>query len=803
MSEATAPPDALPRTRASAHQHYRLDIPQARSSAQAGVFSFHGERAIGEPARYVIRFTHPRHDLSRDEYLNKPASFIIQPPHAPWGAPEPERRVCGVTTGFALLGSSVDESTYEVVLESRMALLRHTPKCRFFLDMSDPEIIAQILRENGFDRLLAAFDLNLYRTYRKREFVMQWHEDDLAFITRLCRRSGIWYVCEAGRRCEQVRFGDDLTHYRRDPALTVAYRQPGGLESGGVESVDTLEMHATTIATRYTVRTFSAECTPDEPIDGTYEIRDDRTTSGEAYVWGAPYRHADDADDEARLRGEAAHAAQIEYRGSGDMPDLAPGGVLKLSNRELPDAKHGLLAVRVTCSASRGSGYRVRFTAIPADRLYRLPLLEHTWPRVHGVVTGRIASTGGANRNRRDPYLDEQGRYIVDLHLDRDPRTPGLNSCPMRLAKPFAGAGQTGFHFGLVDGTVVTVAFMWGNPDLPYISQVLHTAQDTDPVVAGHPWGTRNTIRTRSNNTVELDDRTGKEHIKVATEHGRSQLNLGHTVDRDGHARGEGFELRTDLKGHLRAGGGVLVSSDPQPQARGAQSDLNPAMQQFESMQARVQTLADAARASQAEVADLQAENRWLKEELDGLKRSVIALSAPGGIGIATPERVMVSAGGDVSVAAASRFSVNAMKHVAMAAAERLSLFAEKMGIRIFSAWGPVQIHAQRDLLSLAADRDVTVSSVNGSVLMKAEKEIIIECRGAFIRLANGCITFGTPHQLEWAIGRFDRTPAAQMHLAAPAFAPQMFPFHVACDAWRGNNSFAWATSPKAEAAQG
>ncbi|CAB3758881.1 hypothetical protein LMG29739_03015 [Paraburkholderia solisilvae] len=30
-----------------------------------------------------------------------------------------------------------------------------------------------------------------------------------------------------------------------------------------------------------------------------------------------------------------------------------------------------------------------------------------------------------------------------------------------------------------------------------------------------------------------------------------------------------------------------------------------------------------------------------------------------------------------------------------------------------------------------------------------------------------------------------------------------MFPFHVACDAWRGNNSFAWATSPKAEAAQG
>ena len=83
MSEATASLDALPRTSAHPHQQYRLDIPQARSSAQAEVFSFHGERAIGEPARYVIRFTHPRHDLPRDEYLNRPATFIIQPPIGP------------------------------------------------------------------------------------------------------------------------------------------------------------------------------------------------------------------------------------------------------------------------------------------------------------------------------------------------------------------------------------------------------------------------------------------------------------------------------------------------------------------------------------------------------------------------------------------------------------------------------------------------------------------------------------------------------------------------------------------------
>jgi type VI secretion system secreted protein VgrG len=741
VSPTPATLDAQPRAGAHHHQYYRLDIPQTRSCAQAEVFSFEGQRAIGEPTRYVIRFTHPRHDLARNEYLNKPATFIIQPPQQPWSDAEPERRVFGVTTGFALLNSNRDESSYEVVLESRMALLRHNPKCRFFVDKSDPEIIAQILLENGFDKLLADFDLTLYRSYRKREFVMQWGEDDLAFITRLCRRSGLWYVCDAGKRCEKVRFCDDLTHYRRDPKLNVVWQPFSGMQSNGVESVDSLEIHATTIATRYTVRTFSAESLLDKPVEGSYEISDDPTTSGETYIWGSPYLSADEANDEAQLRGEASRAAQIEYRGTCDMLDLAPGSVLRLSNRELPDAKHGLLAVRVTCSASRGRGYRVGFTAIPSDRFYRLPLLEETWPRVQGVVTGRIASTGGY----KDPYIDEQGRYIVDLHLDRDPRTPGLNSCPMRLAKPFAGAGRTGFHFGLVEGTVVTVSFMWGNPDLPYISQVLHTAQDMDPIVAGRPWDARDTLRTRSNNTIEFDNFKGEEHIKVATEHGKSQLNLGHTVDRDGNVRGAGFELRTDLKGNVRGGDGLHLSADKQAGALGEQADTKHVTSRFELTQAEAQALADVATQAKAEIADVKAQNRWLKDELDGLKQAVIAMSAPNGIGMATDGPVMVSARRDVSVATSSAFNVSAIKHIAIAAGDVLSLFAQSLGIKLIAARGKVRIQAQSDELEVASQRDMHIRSTEGRVLIDADKEIVMRCGRSYYRITPHGITHATP----------------------------------------------------------
>jgi type VI secretion system secreted protein VgrG len=69
------------------------------------------------------------------------------------------------------------------VLESRLALLRNNPRCRHFLDMTIPEIIAQILRENDFNQVFADFQFNVDRIYRKRKFAMQWAEDDLTFIS--------------------------------------------------------------------------------------------------------------------------------------------------------------------------------------------------------------------------------------------------------------------------------------------------------------------------------------------------------------------------------------------------------------------------------------------------------------------------------------------------------------------------------------------------------------------------------------------------------------------------------------------
>jgi len=757
------------------HQFYSLDMPSTPSAALADIFSFTGTRGIGEPTKYVIRFTHPQSDLSRAEYLSHQATFVVQPPMPDqWSEPEAPRFVHGVITGFSLQSSNHDQTVYEVVLESRLALLRDRPRYRHFLEMSEPEIVRQILKEHGFDGLAADFHFDLYRTYRKRPIVMQWGEDDLAFITRLCRRTGIWFVCEPGKHGERVRFADDITHYVRDKKkFTAPYRELLGLETGNRESVHSLHMHAATIPGRFYVRSYNPEHRTGEPVDSARPIYDDRTLYGEDDSWGLPYVEEDEAKTEALLRQEAALTSQVTYSGTCDMLDLAPACVLELSNRDLADAAHGLLVVRTTCSASRKQGYKVEFSAMPCDRQYRLALEEETWPRIDSVVTGTVAATKG----HVGPFLDAQGRYIVHLHTDRDQRTPGLDSCPMRLAKPFGGPQQTGFHFALEPGAVVTVAFLWGNPDLPYISAVLHTAQHTDPIISGFPWDTRHTIRTRTNNTIQLDDREGREHIKLATEHGKTQLNLGYAVDRGNAARGEGAELRTDGRGVLRAGSGVLVSAYMQEKARGKQIEMDGATSQFSLTQAQAEGLAQSASMAKAEIADLKTENAWLKDELAGLKKSVIALTAPNGIGLATPSRVMVSAGSDISAATSSRFNVSALKNIALAAGEVVSLFAQRMGIRMIAARGKVQIQAQSDAMEIVSQANMQLTSAGGTLTANAANGVILQGGGtAYVKVAGDNVEIGGAGMLVLKIADIDKSGPGALSLPLPKFAQATTP---------------------------
>lgn len=778
------------------HQYYSLDIPSSPSAAQADIYAFTGTRGMGDPTKFTIQFTHPQRDLPRSDFVKKMAAFVIQPPRPDnWSESEGARRVYGVITGFAQLAGSHDETRYEVTLESRLALLRNMPRQRFFFGKSEPEIIEQILGEHEFNHMFADFDISLYRTYRKRPIITQWQEDDLTFITRLCRRIGIWFVCESGERCELVRFGDDFTHYHYDrDRYTVPFLEPSGLHTAGRESVQALSMRTGMVPASYSVRSYSPEQPNNLRINGGQTIHSDSTTYGDAYTWGLDLDDEQDAVREATLRQEVALAEQVVYSGACDMLDIGPACVLELSNRLLPEVKHGLLITGMTCSASRKQGYKVEFTAIPSERQYRLPLKEETWPRIAGIITGTIAST----KDYVGPYLDEQGRYIVDLHVDRDPRTQGLESCPMRLAKPFAGPGQTGFHFGLEPKTIVGVAFLWSNPDRPFISHVLHTAKHTDPLVVGYPWAQRNTIRTRSNNTLQMDDHAGREHIKVATEHGKSQLNLGHMVDRGQNERGHGAELRTDGAASMRGGAGVMLSAYARNGASGKQLDMQETVAQLEGALSLAKALASSAQASKAEPADTDTQ-QTVNKALDQLHSASVLVTTPGSAGMVTGQHAQFAADGNIAGVAKGDVSWSAWKRFTVAAHGVVSLFTQA-GMSLIAAAGAVIVQAQRGRLQLAGQEDVSVESVSGVVHVKAAKEIILNVNGTYVKINGEGVEIGSRGGVLYRTAGVKGTGPAQMDLGGAAFAPKFVPYTTGCEVWRNNPNFVPPPAPPAPA---
>ncbi|PLM80457.1 type VI secretion system tip protein VgrG, partial [Klebsiella variicola] len=138
---------------------------------------------------------------------------------------------------------------------------------------------------------------------------------------------------------------------------------------------------------------------------------------------------------------------------------------------------------------------------------WRPPLLPR--PKVTGTMTARVTS---AKANDIYAWQDASGLYRVKFDADREDKGQGQESMPVRLAKPYGG-DVYGFHFPLIQGTEVAIAFHEGDPDRPYIAHALHDSRHVDPVTEKN--STRNVIRTPANNKLRMEDKRGKEHLSL------------------------------------------------------------------------------------------------------------------------------------------------------------------------------------------------------------------------------------------------------------------------------------------------
>lgn len=733
------------------HSHHLLSVKGC--DAGLDVLVFEGDEALSTPFSYRIEFTSTDHAISKEMMLMKAASLTLQAPvDQGYGIKiqQPVRVIQGVVTGFERLGTSKDETRYAVTLEPRLALLSRSHQNAIYQDMSVPQIVEKILRERhgmrGQD-----FLFSLSKEYPRREQVMQYAENDLHFITRLLGEVGIWFRFTTDTRLniDVVEFYDSRQGYEK--GLTLPSVPPSGQHSQGVDSVWDMECHHNVVQKEVSTRDYNYRQASEDMNTRVDATGGDTTTYGEAYHWADNYLTPGSAYDRnpapesgafyARIRHERYLNDQTQTVAFTSCPELSPGMLLKVTGGyEVAEVfAQGVVVTAMHSHAQRDADFCVRFDGIPDSPDFSFRPEPGSRPVMAGTLPARVTST---TENDTYGHIDKDGRYRVNMLFDRENWETGFESLWVRQSRPYAG-NTYGLHLPLLAGTEVAIGFEDGNPDRPYIAGVLHDSAHGDHVTIRNY--RRNVLRTPANNKIRLDDERGKEHIKVSTEYGgKSQLNLGHLVDSEKQQRGEGFELRTDSWGAIRAQRGLFISADGQAKAQGLQREMQAALKELDAAREVTSGLRHAAQAAQAELADLEKQTTLMNQTLSDLKQQALLLSAPSGIAQVTPASIQVSAGENLIVTAGQNADISIAKKLTLAVGDILSLFAHKLGIKMYASEGKVDIQAQTDALNLFAKEKLSVASSDNSVVISAKKEILLVCVGAFIRLSDAGVEVGT-----------------------------------------------------------
>ena len=731
------------------HAHHKLKIRGLQSPVD--VLTFEGREQLSTPFRYDIQFTSSDKAIAPESVLMQDGAFsLTAPPVQGMPVQTALRTLHGVITGFKHLSSSQDEARYEVRLEPRMALLTRSRQNAIYQNQTVPQIVEKILRERhqmrGQD-----FVFNLKSEYPAREQVMQYGEDDLTFVSRLLSEVGIWFrfATDARLKIEVIEFYDDQSGYER--GLTLPLRHPSGLFDGETEAVWGLNTAYSVVEKSVSTRDYNYREATAEMTTGQHDATGgDNTTYGEAYHYADNFLQQGDKEAAesgafyARIRHERYLNEQAILKGQSTSSLLMPGLEIRVQGDDAPAVfRKGVLITGVTTSAARDRSYELTFTAIPYSERYGYRPALIPRPVMAGTLPARVTSTV---KNDIYAHIDKDGRYRVNLDFDRDTWKPGYESLWVRQSRPYAG-DTYGLHLPLLAGTEVSIAFEEGNPDRPYIAGVKHDSAHTDHVTIQNY--KRNVLRTPANNKIRLDDERGKEHIKVSTEYGgKSQLNLGHLVDAGKQQRGEGFELRTDLWGAVRAKKGIFISADAQDKAQGQVLDMTDALAQLHEAQSLVEALCSATEVAKAELADLQTQKVMMSETLAELKKSAMLLSAPEGIAQVTPKSLQLSAGENIISTSGKNSDFSVLKKFTVAAGETVSLFAQKLGIKIFAGKGKVEIQAQGDEMLIDALKDIRISSSEGRILISAKNEIILTSGGGYIRIGDGTVECAAPDKI-------------------------------------------------------
>ncbi|MEM6677756.1 MAG: type VI secretion system tip protein TssI/VgrG [Pseudomonadota bacterium] len=496
--------------------------------------SFHhftGKDWVSQPFDYRLYLISKYFDIEAGDVLGSMASVEVDIADGPvW--------FTGMIESFALIDFEQSAAIYEARLSPWLGFLRHTTDCRIFQDQTAVEIVEKIFSKHS----IAVYDTRLQQRYPTYEYVVQYDESDLNFVSRLLEYEGIYYFFEHsadGHTLVLADHADARTHAASPPRIL--FRSPQGRGLMKEDHIDLWIPRSTVRSGSYAHVDYDFKQPGAELMSVSSAPLGHLEDSGEVY--SHPGAHID-GENRVLARGDAIadirriemQASHVTVEAGGPRRDLVSGCTFELADYPRLDQndKHFVIEashsiwnpVYRTGQVSRAEGrgaegqdtedYYVRFTSIPASTLYHPPR-RTPYPVMRGPQTATVVGPAG-----EEIYPDEFARVKVQFHWDRLGGDDESSSCWVRVSQAWAGSGY-GFIAIPRIGHEVIVDFIEGDPNRPVITGRVYNADQMPPYsLPGNKtqsgWKTDSSLGGGGFNELRFEDLKGEEEVYLQAE---------------------------------------------------------------------------------------------------------------------------------------------------------------------------------------------------------------------------------------------------------------------------------------------
>jgi type VI secretion system VgrG family protein len=513
-----------------------------------------GDEAVGVPGHWSIHAAVVTADLPTTEraagILDQLVGATATLTMAFGGAEDKARHVHGVITAAEWLGTDAQSATntnrdrfhrYRLEVQPKAFLLDLTRRSRVYQQLSAVDIARKLLDEHKLAAELAVDTATLKAQDQPvLAYTVQYEETDLAFLTRILAESGLWWtlihqaestglvIGADPHGFADLQAGGDKRLVNWAPSASAKALPDGKRVEAVLQASPCRRMATGAVRVR---RYDPGDPTAPQQAEALAEGMPEKAPSGETYL---PGHVLPDAAVLARTQLARQLGDVRTWTGRSDVRALQPGRVVTLvpaaddqgpAAPGAPQTAVALLSVsheahqraESASEAIGGASYVNTFTGVPPESGWRMPLPPR--PQIPGFITAHI---DGASSDEMTPApLDDQGRYRVKLHLDREKTDPGKGSLPVRMAQPYAGPptarnDRSGLHAPLHVKTEVVLAHLDGDPDRPIIAGAVPHALTRSP--SDQDNAPHTVLRSVGANEVVLDDTKGAERLRLVAE---------------------------------------------------------------------------------------------------------------------------------------------------------------------------------------------------------------------------------------------------------------------------------------------